>query len=88
MGFAHGRNDGTSPRPDLVKSGSVGSYGRAVFCECAISDRDSDKSTCVADNDTAVLEYSSRLDALLRETQEGNHITIPRHPHSRQIRQH
>ena len=31
MGSAHGRNSDKSPRPDLVKSGSVGSYGRAVL---------------------------------------------------------
>ena len=43
MGSAHGRNDDKSPRPDLVKSGSVGSYGRTISCECAISDRDSDR---------------------------------------------
>jgi len=49
MGSAHGRNDDKSPRPDLLKSGFVGSYGRAAFCECAISDRDSDKTACVTE---------------------------------------
>jgi len=29
--------------PTDVKSGSVGSYSRAAFCDCAISDRNSDK---------------------------------------------
>ena len=36
------RLDGKSPRPDFVKSSSFGGYGRAVCCECAISDSDSD----------------------------------------------
>ena len=31
MGFAHGRNDDKSPRPDCVRDGSVSSYGRAGF---------------------------------------------------------
>jgi hypothetical protein len=30
--------------PTEVKSGSVGSYGRAAFCDCAKSDRNSDRT--------------------------------------------
>ena len=31
MGFAHGRDDGKSPRPDFVRSDPVASYGGVVF---------------------------------------------------------
>jgi len=39
--------DVTATNPDApteVKSGSVGSYGRAAFCDCANSDRNSDRA--------------------------------------------
>ena len=57
----------TNPRaPTEVRSGSVGSYGRAAFCDCAISDRNSNRALLPSLWWPMPLPYAATL---LRETQ-------------------